>query len=172
MHIKDWPPKSVARKLLERGPTHSRRCLLAIFIDWRRQRRSTSPAAAQPFRLPRALLTASRKRSARIVWARQFACSGALEMSGASRRDRQRGTALESLTPPPLPPAQLLDVRTNFCPVPRQPASRTAFEELFQGTLNGTACTHRNHHLTIPTRGRVILVHNTPPARSPAPESS
>jgi len=176
MHIKDWPRQERPReKLLERGPEAlSDAELLAIFLRTGVRGKTAVDVARgllARFGGLRALLTAPRAevcRESGLGEAKYVALQAALEIGRRHLAEKlQRGTALESADDTRrYLQAQLRDRQHEvFCCLFLDNRHRVlAFEELFQGTLNGTAVYPREivkrtmHH----NAAAVILVHNHP----------
>lgn len=176
MPIKDWPRDERPReKLLQRGPQAlSDAELLAIFLRTGVRGKSAVDLARNllgRFGGLRAFLTAGRADVCREVGlgaAKYVVFQAALELGRRHLAEKlQRGTALQSTDDTRrYLQAQLRDrAQEVFCCLFLDNRHRVlAFEELFQGTLNGTAVYPREivkramHH----NAAAVILVHNHP----------
>jgi DNA repair protein RadC len=176
MPIKDWPRDERPReKLLQRGPQAlSDAELLAIFLRTGVRGKTAVDVARsllQRFGGLRAFLTASREeacREAGLGEAKYVVLRAALELGRRHLAEKlQRGTPLQSTEDTRrYLQAQLRDrPHEVFCCLFLDNRHRVlAFEELFRGTLNGTAVYPREivkramHH----NAAAVILVHNHP----------
>ncbi len=176
MAITDWPRNERPReKLLHRGPQAlSDAELLAIFLRTGVRGKTAVDVARDllaDFGGLRAFLTASREEVCRklgVGEAKYVMLQAALEVGRRHLAEKlQRGTALESADDTRrYLQAQLRDRQHEvFCCLFLDNRHRVlAFEELFRGTLNGTAVYPREivkramHH----NAAAVILVHNHP----------
>lgn len=176
MPIKDWPKNERPReKLLQRGPQAlSDAELLAIFLRTGVRGKTAVDVARGllgRFSGLRAFLSASREevcREAGLGEAKYVMLRAALELGRRHLAEKlRRGTALQSTDDTRrYLQAQLRDrPQEVFCCLFLDNRHRVlAFEELFQGTLNGTAVYPREivkramHH----NAAAVILVHNHP----------